>query len=559
MKTAEQIKADNPIRQYLENRGVRVPAGTQVIVQCPFHDDRTPSMSVNTKDGTWHCFSCDIGGSVIDLEMKYQGVNAGDAMVNLAGPDEAEALAQVASQTPPPPIDGPRVQPDNPFTPPPKVVAEWIYRNEVGEEAFRVRRLEPKSFRQGHFRAGAWIPNMDGVRRVPFNLPEVLKAERVYVAEGEVDCDALHQIDCVATCNPGGAGKWLDSYSPYFEGKEVVICPDSDEPGRKHAEQIRESIAPYAAWMKQLRIPSPHKDIREYLEAGGEIEELIDDAPKLYKGLHIPIVKLTDVEDEYIKSIELGDKYGLDLGKWLPSLRKYRKLVPGEVLLVMGYTGSGKTSVGQQIARIAKPMKVLFFELELPINLMYERQVGIERDITGDKVEYNYKIDMKLGLRDADHIYVCPQPKMNLELVEQIINNSELVIGEKPNLVILDYAQLMQGTGSRYERMSDVADGLKIIARFTKTIVVIISQPGRPTKDKTPQLCLYSSKDSGNFENSSGMVIGLERDIEDDSRATVKVFKATKGKPGLTIDCNFNNSLKITEVAKHTGETHENR
>jgi len=37
---------------------------------------------------------------------------------------------------------------------------------------------------------------------------------------------------------PGGALKWRESFSGYFKGTSVVILPDNDDPGRKHAEDV---------------------------------------------------------------------------------------------------------------------------------------------------------------------------------------------------------------------------------------------------------------------------------------------------------------------------------
>jgi hypothetical protein len=51
-----------------------------------------------------------------------------------------------------------------------------------------------------------------GVRLVPYRLPAVLTAARVFVVEGEKDVQSIEKLGLVATCNAGGAGKWRDDY-----------------------------------------------------------------------------------------------------------------------------------------------------------------------------------------------------------------------------------------------------------------------------------------------------------------------------------------------------------
>jgi len=46
---------------------------------CPFHEDKDPSFKVYPGDRGWHCFSCDTGGSVIDLVMRMEGMTFQDA------------------------------------------------------------------------------------------------------------------------------------------------------------------------------------------------------------------------------------------------------------------------------------------------------------------------------------------------------------------------------------------------------------------------------------------------------------------------------------------------
>ena len=93
-----------------------------------------------------------------------------------------------------------------------QIVAAYDYCDEHGDLLFQVCRFEPKTFHQRRPDGkGGWIWNVKGRRRVPYRLPELIAAPAdciVFVVEGEKDADRLASLGFVATCNPGGAGKW---------------------------------------------------------------------------------------------------------------------------------------------------------------------------------------------------------------------------------------------------------------------------------------------------------------------------------------------------------------
>jgi hypothetical protein len=120
---------------------------------------------------------------------------------------------------------------------------------------------------------------MDGVTRVPFNLPALVRANVALIAEGEKDAlnlqkaatdflDKAAALSYAATTNIGGAGKWLDSYSPYLAGKKVFVFSDNDEAGRKHGQQVCASVAKYAQAVYLVELPgmAEHGDVSDYLE-----------------------------------------------------------------------------------------------------------------------------------------------------------------------------------------------------------------------------------------------------------------------------------------------------
>src|SRR5262249_31994027 len=105
------------------------------------------------------------------------------------------------------------------------IVATYDYTDAEGRLLYQVVRLDPTSFRQRRPHPagkGGWTWNLEGVRRVLYRLPSVLKAvadgQLVIIVEGEKDADNLAQLGLVATTNAGGSGKWLAEYSELLRG-----------------------------------------------------------------------------------------------------------------------------------------------------------------------------------------------------------------------------------------------------------------------------------------------------------------------------------------------------
>ncbi len=63
---------------------------------CPFHNEKTPSFSVVTEKGFYHCFGCGEHGSALDFLMKMDGLGFPDAVERLA----QEAGMEVPRATP---------------------------------------------------------------------------------------------------------------------------------------------------------------------------------------------------------------------------------------------------------------------------------------------------------------------------------------------------------------------------------------------------------------------------------------------------------------------------
>ena len=153
----------------------------------------------------------------------------------------------------------------------------YEYRGADGELLFEVVRLPGHRFFQRRPNGtGGWIPDLAGVTRVLYRLPELLASgdEIVWVAEGEKDVDNLRRCGLAATTNPMGAGrgKWLPSYSEALRGRAVALLPDNDEVGLSHMAAIAAALAGVARSVRTVVLPGlgEGEDVSDWLLRGGD-------------------------------------------------------------------------------------------------------------------------------------------------------------------------------------------------------------------------------------------------------------------------------------------------
>ena len=75
LDTFLEIKKINMINHLRNVYGLNVSENGSI--RCPFHDDNTPSLNMNNKEGVWlfYCHGCGENGSLIDFVMKYENVD----------------------------------------------------------------------------------------------------------------------------------------------------------------------------------------------------------------------------------------------------------------------------------------------------------------------------------------------------------------------------------------------------------------------------------------------------------------------------------------------------
>lgn len=158
-------------------------------------------------------------------------------------------------------------------------IITYDYTDEKGNLLYQVVRNFPKRFVQrrpvGH---GEWSYKLDGVRRVPYRLTEILsdQSRPVFIVEGEKDADRLAKEGLIATTNSGGAGKWLPEFGEYLRDRDIIILPDNDPPGRNHAIDVATKLSGVARSIKVVDLPDlePKGDVSDWLADHHSIDDL---------------------------------------------------------------------------------------------------------------------------------------------------------------------------------------------------------------------------------------------------------------------------------------------
>ena len=167
---------------------------------CPSHNDKNPSLSASCTSGKI-LVNCQAGCSF-------------DNIVSVLGMEQSQFFAPKET------------------TIPKKIVARYRYEDKDGDHVFDIVRFEPKDFRpqrpDGNY-------SLEGVERIPYRLPQMLagikKGREILILEGEKDCDNAEVLGLVATTFAGGAGKWCEEYSKWFQDAKVICIPDNDDAG----------------------------------------------------------------------------------------------------------------------------------------------------------------------------------------------------------------------------------------------------------------------------------------------------------------------------------------
>lgn len=246
------------------------------------------------------------------------------------------------------------------------------YYDENGRAVAQKFRSPDKDF--------SWIGNVKASTLFGQQVWTPHPKKRIVLTEGEIDAMSVSQVqeNKWAVCSvPNGAAaaeRDVRKHLEYLNGfKEVVICFDQDDPGRKAAQAVAALLPPNKAFIATL----PMKDANEMLVAGrgAELVTCLWDAKK-YK----PDGILNGLEiTQRLKQKKADTSYPLP-EFLVETNRKTKGLRIGELEVFTSGTGSGKTTFIKQLQHhfyTTTDLNQALIHLEEPLEATANGLIGI--------------------------------------------------------------------------------------------------------------------------------------------------------------------------------------
>ena len=218
---------------------------------------------------------------------------------------------------------------------------------------------------------------------------------------------------------------------------------------------------------------------------------------------------------------------------------KIRGVAGGEVLTICARTGAFKTAVLQFILSQYTDKSnraAVFFSLEMPIASVTERYFQMANKTKGEWVESAFRQGKGNELfrfkfmNLAANIYAI-QRKCSLSTMSQYVRLIEREQKIKVGCVGIDYLGIVETpTEKEYEAISEIARGVKTLAKQLGVPVVLLSQVNRGGTDGETEIYLHQGRGSGAIEEACDFCLGQWKDEK--GGFVMKILKNRKGKVG---------------------------
>ena len=421
-----------------------------------------------------------------------------------------------------------------------------------------IKRILPHSAEAEQAVVGAMLMNKDAI----LTASEILVGEEFYQTAYGVLFDAMVELF--------RAGKPVDLITLQEHLKEKNVPPEISS--MEFARDLIASVTTSANVKYYAEIVHEKSILRRMIKMNDEVsnacylenQPLSEILEKAEKGVFELAQRGNDQEFVPIKQVVLnaldvierasqttGNVTGIPTG-FIDLDYKLSGLQRSDLVLVAARPSMGKTAFVLNIAQYVafrKNLSVAIFSLEMSKEQLVNRLLSLESLVdaqslrTGNLKDNEWeKLIEGAGKIGDSKLIIDDTSGITIEEMRSKCRKFKLEMGL--DLVIIDYLQLMTGSGSRrnesrQQEISDISRSLKGLARELNVPVIALSQLSRAVEQRTDKRPMLSDlRDSGAIEQDADVCMFIYRedyyipDTEDKGIAEIIIAKQRNGPIG---------------------------
>jgi replicative DNA helicase len=229
---------------------------------------------------------------------------------------------------------------------------------------------------------------------------------------------------------------------------------------------------------------------------------------------------------EHIKKMKAqGNRYLIGQTTGFDALdRQTTGFNDGDLIILAARPAMGKTSLvlNTALKNIEQGNGVIFFSLEMPAEQLMIRLLSAKTNIAlqnlrkGDLDDAQWsQVTKAIQQLNTKKLFVDDSGNVNINQLRARVRKIAGNIENNIKLIIIDYLQLMTGTGNkdRHLEVSEISRGLKLLARETKLPIIALSQLNRGLENRPDKRPMLSDiRESGSIEQDADIIMFVYRD-----------------------------------------------
>ncbi len=436
-----------------------------------------------------------------------------------------------------------------------KIEKIYDYTDENGKILYQNVRFEGKDFWHRQFdKNGGEVWNLDGVRRVPYRLPELVEGVKekveIWLCEGEKDADNLRNFGFTVS----SFKNWKSEFNRFVKNSDVVLFIDHDKAGLKQANEAAKILFGNVASLKMVDLFSNEplldkhgSDVSDFIDLCAEAEQLSEDeiAERLCIAAENADIWRQNLENESSEAMaDTADFQSLftiqDANVWLENakLRPVPKMLfgvfwfEGELCIMFADTGKGKSILAVQIGdAISKGLsvgvftvetlkqKVLYFDFELS-DKQFEARYSIRR---GDYFTNHYVFDENFKRGEINQESFSPEGFQDFEAYLFYSLEMEITRTGAKVLIVDNITYLKNATETAKDAMPLMKALIRLKKKYGLSILALAHTPKRDLSKPLTVNDLQGSKMLSNFADS---IFAIGESAKDKNLRYLKQIKA---------------------------------